>query len=512
MTTEMESSGRRFESDRRFRTIFDAAAIGIAVIDMTGRIIETNPALHDMLGYSADDLRAMTLSELTHEPDLDADVAVMGELLAGRRDSYRVEKRYVRKDGKVVWGRLAASLVRDDDGTPRYAIAMVEDITQHKELEAQFPQAQKMEAVGRLASGVAHDFNNLLTVIRGYSEFIIGRSKDQDARRDDAVEIKEAAQRASILAHQLLGFSRKRVRHPQVLDVNRVVRDVETMLARLIGEDVNLLLRMADGPCATLADPVQLQQVLMNLAVNARDAMPAGGTLVIETAEEVVTTGRGANACNDSGRHVRISVTDTGEGIPDSVRPHIFEPFFTTKEAEKGSGLGLSTVDGIVTQSGGFMRVRSEVGRGSTFDVLLPCVRGSAASETPVEPAPVPVGFETILLVEDDPAVRRFARRALVEVGYSVLDADGGPEALRIAETHDGRIDAIVTDVVMPGMTGVTLVARIERTRPDIRVLYVSGYADHTMEQHGVFEDRLRFLRKPFTQGELARALREALA
>jgi two-component system cell cycle sensor histidine kinase/response regulator CckA len=512
MTTDLSSGARWSDGDRRFRTLFDAAAIGIAVVEMVdGRLLETNAALHNMLGYDADELRGKTFSELTYPLDLDADLALFGELTAGARDSYTLEKRYIRKNGTLFWAKLHASVDRDDDGTPRFGIGMVEDISERKALEEQFLQAQKMEAVGRLAGGVAHDFNNVLTVIRGYTEFIIGQSGVSDTRRGDAEEIRHAAERAALLTQQLLAFSRRQARHPQLLDVNRAVREMERLLARLIGEDVTLLLRVAKEPCAILVDPSQLQQILMNLAINARDAMPRGGTLLIETAEEVVTHGTGARACGWSGKHIRISVTDTGEGIPPEHQAQVFEPFFTTKDPSKGTGLGLSTVYGIVKQSGGFIRLRSELGRGTTFDVFLPCAAASAPAEIVIERPRQQIGNETVLLVEDDAGVRRLAERALRANGYRVLTASSGRHALELSTTFPDRIHAIVTDVVMPGMSGPTLVARVETTRPDIRVLYMSGYADDTMAQHGVLEAGTSFLRKPFTPDELARTVREVL-
>jgi PAS domain S-box-containing protein len=476
-----------------------------------GILLESNGSLHEMLGYTADELRGKTFADITYPPDLDADVAMFGEMLAGTRDRYSIEKRYVRKNGTLMWAKLNASVDRNDDGSALFGIGMVEDIGDRKALEEQFLQAQKMEAVGRLAGGVAHDFNNVLTVIRGYTELIISQCGGADDRRGDAEEIRQAAERASMLTQQLLAFSRKQARHPQLIDVNRAVRETERLLARLIGEDIMLRLRIASTPCAVLVDPSQLQQILMNLAINARDAMPNGGTLIIETAEEIVKHGPGARVCGATGKHVRISVTDSGEGIQPEHQPHVFEPFFTTKEPGKGTGLGLSTVYGIVKQSGGFIRLRSEPGRGTTFDVYLPCAASEVPREVESERVRGQRGTETVLLAEDDPGVRRLAERALKTNGYNVLTAAGGREALQIATTFRERIHAIVTDVVMPGMSGPTLVARIEVSRPDIRVLYISGYADDTMAQHGVFEDGMRFLRKPFTPDELAATVRQVL-
>jgi PAS domain S-box-containing protein len=505
-------TGDRPESgDRRFRAIFDAAAIGIALIDLTGRITESNAALQCLLGYDASELRGKTWFELTYPLDLGDDPALIGAIFAGLRDSRTLEKRYVRKDGSVVWARVAASVVRHADGSPQCGIAMVVDITERKALEEQLLQSQKLEAIARLAGGVAHDFNNLLTVIRGYSDFILSKAGPDDELRADAEEIQHAAGRATLLTRQLVAFSRKQASHPQVLDVNTVVRSVEKLLARLIGEDVTLTVRTCNDPCAVLTDPGHLEQVLMNLAVNARDAMPDGGSLVIETGEELVTTAPSLMVSGSTRRHVRISVADSGLGIPDEIRGQIFEPFFTTKEAAKGTGLGLSTVHGIVTQSGGSVRVRSEVGQGTTIDVLFPCVGDPLPGDEPAVPAPIPTGTETILLAEDDGAVRRLATRTLTDLGYHVLVAENGEKAIQLARSYSEHIHAVVADVVMPGMSGPTLVARLETSRPDIRVLYISGHTDEQMVEHGVFEEGVRFLRKPFAPEEIARALREVL-
>jgi two-component system cell cycle sensor histidine kinase/response regulator CckA len=504
--------GDRADSgDRRFRAIFDAAAIGIALIDLTGRIAESNPALQQLLGYTAEELHDKTFVELTFPEDLGDDPALIGAIFAGLRDSRTLEKRYVRKDGSIIWARVAASVVRHADGSPQHGIAMVVDITGRKALEEQLLQSQKLEAIARLAGGVAHDFNNLLTVIRGYSEFILSKVGPDDPLRGDAEEIQHAAGRATLLTRQLVAFSRKQSAHPQTVDVNSVVRSVEKLLCRLIGEDVALTVRTTDEACAVRVDPGHLEQVLMNLALNARDAMPEGGSLMIETGEEFVTTAANMMTSGSIRRHVRISMLDTGAGIPEDIRGRIFEPFFTTKTPAKGTGLGLSMVYGIVSQAGGLVRVRSEPGHGTAVDVLFPCAGDLIPSDVPVTPTPIPTGTETILLAEDDGAVRRLATRTLTNLGYHMLVAESGEKAIELARAYPERIHAVISDVVMPGMSGPSLVSRLEASRPDIRVLYVSGYTDERMEEHGVFEEGLSFLRKPFTPEEIARALRAVL-
>ena len=508
MTASPPCASRPSDGDERFRTIFDAAAVGIAVVDLTGRIVDSNPALQRLLGYTAPELHGKTFIELTYPVDLSADLALVNEMLSGRRETYQLEKRFIRKDNTLVWTRVAASIVRDDDGTPDFGIGIVVDITERKTLEEQLLQAQKLEAIAQLAGGVSHDFSNLLTVIRGYSEFILSKAGDNAALRADAEEIRAAAERATLLTRQLLAFSRKQGRQPELLNVNLVVRNVERMLDRVIGEDVTVTVRACDDPCAVVTDEGQLEQVLMNLVVNARDAMPDGGSLTIETAEEVVTA---KTSVGSGKKHVRVSVIDNGCGIPDDVRGRIFEPFFSTKEATTGSGLGLSTVHGIVTQAGGFVRVRSEVGKGSAFDVLIPCAGHTPSQYDVALPSPVPTGTETILLAEDDPAVLRLAERALRDVGYHVLVAESGQDAIELARNYEGRIDAVVTDVVMPGVSGPTLVTWMEFCRPDIRVLYISGYTNETMQRHGMLEQGTCFLRKPFTPEDVARAVRSVL-
>ena len=508
MTYVLPPSDRPETGDRRFRAIFDAAAIGIALIDLTGRITESNAALQQLLGYSATELRGKTFVELTYAPDLGDDPAMIGAIFAGLRDNRTLEKRYLRFDNSIVWARVAASVVRHADGSPQCGIAMVVDITERKALEEQLLQSQKLEAIARLAGGVAHDFNNLLTVIRGYSDFILTNADAKDVHAD-AEEIKHAADRASTLTRQLVAFSRKQSAHPRLLDVNGVVRSIEVMLDRLIGEDIALTVRTCADPCAVLSDPGHIEQVLMNLAVNARDAMPQGGSLVIETGEELVTTASSLMVSGSTRRHVRITVADTGVGIPDEIRGQVMEPFFTTKEGTKATGLGLSTVNGIVTQSGGSMRVRSEVGRGTTIDVLLPCAGELPATEERVCSSTLG-GTETILLVEDDPAVRRLTRRTLTDLGYHVLVAEDGTKAIQLARSYSEDIHAVVSDDVKPGMSGPTLVARLQVGRPGVRVLYMSGY-DELAQEHGAFESGVSLLRKPFAPGELARALRGVL-
>jgi nitrogen-specific signal transduction histidine kinase len=387
------------------------------------------------------------------------------------------------------------------------------DISQRKVLEEQLRQAQKLEAIGTLAGGVAHDFNNLLTIISGYSDFLISRFPPDDPTKAMLKEIQKAGERAASLTRQLLAFSRKQILEPKILNINAVVSDTEKMLRRLIGEDIafTTVLEPTLGPVK--ADPGQIEQVIMNLVVNARDAMPQGGKLTIETAV-VELDGQYAqrHAEVTPGKYVVLAVSDTGCGMDDKTKAHIFEPFFTTKGPGKGTGLGLATVYGIVKQSGGHVWVYSEVGKGSSFKIYLPFIREKASSGSSLPgSSKVPLGTETILLAEDEDAVRTITKHALAMFGYTVLEARNGIEAIRLCQQHQGPIHVIVSDVVMPELGGRQLVEMITSLKPDIKVLFLSGYTDDAVVRHGVLEAETAFLQKPFTPGALARKVREVL-
>ena len=415
----------------------------------------------------------------------------------------------LRKDGTHINIEVSAKDCLYEGAPAR--LAAVRDITERKTLEEQLRQSQKMEAVGQLAGGVAHDFNNLLTAITGYSDLAIRRLKAEDPLRHHIEEIKKAGERAAALTRQLLAFSRKQVLQPKVFNINAVVSEMEKMLRRLIGEDMEFRTALASDLGSIKADPGQIEQVLLNLCVNARDAMPGGGKLTIETSnvyldEEYASRHVGVG----SGDYVMLAVSDTGCGMNDETLAHIFEPFFTTKEMGKGTGLGLSTVYGIVQQSGGNVWVYSEVGRGTTFKVYLPRV-GEAAEECAAasETSALPAGAEKILLVEDDEMVRLVAREIISSGGYTVLEADGLSEALRhCAENAD--IALLLTDVVMPQLNGKELAERLSALLPGMRVLFMSGYTE-TVVHDGVLDRGLNFIQKPFTPYSLLRKLREVL-
>jgi nitrogen-specific signal transduction histidine kinase/CheY-like chemotaxis protein len=384
-----------------------------------------------------------------------------------------------------------------------------------KIVEEQLRQSQKMEAVGKLAGGVAHDFNNLLTAISGYSDLLLHRLPDYSTLRRDVEEIRKAGDRAATLTRQLLAFSHRQVLQPKVLDLNNVVTKMGQMLRRLIGEDIELSIDLSPSLSLVKADPGQIEQVIVNLVVNARDAMPDGGRITIATTGADLSSSYAAvHPEVVPGPHVLLSVANTGHGMNDETQMHLFEPFFTTKEGGKGSGLGLATVYGIVQQSGGHLRVNSAADRGSTFLIYLPRVEppedGVQGADRSLLPHPSP-GTETVLLAEDEEVVRRFAREILSGNGYKVLEAGSGREALLLSEAYRGEIQLLLTDVVMPKMSGRELTERIRPLRPDLRILYMSGYTDDAILRHGVLEDGIPFLQKPFTPEGLARKVREVL-
>jgi nitrogen-specific signal transduction histidine kinase/CheY-like chemotaxis protein len=402
--------------------------------------------------------------------------------------------------------------VRDQRGEITHFIAIKVEVTERKRLEQQLRQAQKMEAVGRLAGGVAHDFNNLLTIISGYSELLLEHPGEVEPLRGYVNEIRNASGRAASLTRQLLAFSRQQVLAPRVLDLNAVVANVEKMLKRLIGEDIDLVTVLGESLWPVKADPGQLEQVLLNLAVNARDAMPKGGMLTIETANvEMDKSYAQRHFPLSPGPYVLLAFSDTGIGMDAETQARLFEPFFTTKEMGKGTGLGLATVYGIVKQSGGYIWVYSKVGKGTTFKIYLPRSDEVAESEPRRNGVKAQSGTETLLLVEDEEAVRALVRSALKEKGYRVLEASGGEEALKLSEQYGGPIDLLVTDVVMPQMSGPELADRLANSHPQIKVLYISGYTDYAGLHHGALDLGAAFLQKPFSPEALARKVREVL-
>ena len=514
-----ERRGRRHaeaalrESEASYATLVEHAPLGIYRSNTRGRFLSVNSALVRMLGYTS----PAELLALDMNTDLYVDPAQRKELVD--RDTYsdreydEVEATWKRKDGLPITVQLSVRAIRNAAREVEYYETFVRDVTEQRQLEAQLVRAQKLEAVGRLAGGVAHDFNNLLTVILSYSSLLIEDNEIPPHSLESVEEIKKAADGAAGLTKQLLAFSRQQVLQPQLLDVNAVVQSTQKLLNRLIGEDVKLITNFAPDLGVARLDPGQLGQIIMNLAVNARDAMPTGGILTIETAnvEMDLTYVRG-HPVAQAGHYVMLAVSDTGIGMDEATKERIFEPFFTTKETGKGTGLGLATVYGIVKQSGGFIWVYSEPARGTSFKIYFPRVN-EAAVQAAVEaaPTPAPRGTETVLVVEDVSAVRGVAREMLERSGYRVLEAANGDQALRVAAKHSGPIDLLLTDVVMPGISGRVLAQQLAEIRPQMRVLYMSGYTDDAVVNHGMLDPGLQYLQKPFTRAGLARKVHEVL-
>ncbi|VTT99410.1 hypothetical protein, partial : Putative uncharacterized protein OS=uncultured Desulfobacterium sp. GN=N47_I07050 PE=4 SV=1: PAS_4: HisKA: HATPase_c: Response_reg [Gemmataceae bacterium] len=494
-----QSALRRSES--LHRSLTENLDQGVYLKDRDGRFLAANPAFCRLVGRDAAAVVGRTEAELLAAADAAATHA--GDEQRAR-DAGRAEgERTVAVAGAPRVVRYTLTLLRDGS-----LLGLTWDVTEWRAVEARFRQAQKMEAFGQLAGGVAHDFNNLLTVINGFTDLLLEGLPPGDPLREAAGEVRNAGERAAALTAQLLAFSRKSIVEPKVLDLNDVVARVGKMLRRLIGEDVPLATELADGLHRVWADRGQVEQVLVNLAVNARDAMPRGGRLTVRTRNVEVAAG----ADRRPGPYAELAVSDTGVGMTDEVRAKIFEPFFTTKDVGQGTGLGLATVHGIVSQAGGYIDVATEPGQGTTFSVLLPAVDGPAARpEVRAAATGVPRGSETVLLVEDELAVRRLARAALEGVGYRVLEAGSGAEAVRIADQCADPIDLLVTDVVMPGMGGVDVAAAVRARRPATPVLFVSGYTDDDIVRYGLGGDGTAFLQKPFTPQSLARKVRAVL-
>jgi signal transduction histidine kinase len=449
---------------------------------------------------------------LVHPEDLPLALELLGRVVRGElRPVNQFRVRIAQGDYRVAEFSATPQLV---EGQLIGILGIGRDVTERVQLEQQLRQAQKMEAVGRLAGGIAHDFNNILTAITGYADLLLEDLGPTDPRREDAEEVRKAAQRAAGLTRQLLAFSRQQVLQPSVIDVNALVGDLQRMLGRLLGEDVELGTRLDPAVGRVKADPGQLEQVLMNLAVNARDAMPQGGKLTLETVNVDMDERYAADHYPARpGPYVMIAVSDTGTGMSEETQAHMFEPFFTTKEKGKGTGLGLATVYGIVKQSGGFIWVYSELGHGSTFKIYLP--RVAEPSERSAGAAPTGAqrsrGTETVLLAEDEPPVRAVARQVLERHGYTVLEAPSAESALDIATRYSGTIHLLLTDVIMPGMNGRELATRLAGLRPEARVIFMSGYTDDAVTRHGVLEPGSTYLQKPFTPDAIARKVREVL-
>ena len=500
-------------SEINFRSLVTHAPYGVCRCDSAGILLDVNPALVAMLGYaSGADLVGRNLANLYSDSQQWFSLADYLRLLEKFQG---LPADWLRNDRTVVSVRLSGRAFRDERNTIFFEL-FAEDITERRALEQQLRQAQKMEAVGRLAGGIAHDFNNLLMVISGYSEFLLERVGSDPEVRAHAQEIANAAGRATSLTRQLLAFSRKQMLAPKIVDLNSVVTENVKMLTRLIGEDIDLVMVPGTDIGAVKADPGQIEQVIMNLAVNARDAMPHGGKLTIETANVTLDANYARfHAPVRPGDYVMLAISDTGVGMDADTQAHIFEPFYTTKGL-KGTGLGLSTVYGIVKQSEGYIWLYSEAGKGTSFKIYLPrfSATGEALATQPAlaaeadQPSP---GHETILLVEDEENLRRLARQYLENQGYNVIDAPDASTAIQISQAHKGPIHLLLTDVIMPGMNGRELANKVSPTRPEMRVLYMSGYTENHIGHNGTLDEGITLLQKPFTLPALKAKVREML-
>jgi PAS domain S-box-containing protein len=480
--------------DARIEIIGD----GLIIADATGRIVDLNRAAESQLGRSRADLAGNSL------------LALLPRLQALRDEESRQDIPLPSAAGERTYDLRVTPIRGDQDHLTGYVVLLT-DVTERRQLEAELRQAQKMEAVGKLAGGVAHDFNNMLTAIIGFATLAEQETAPGSQNREWLTQIRRSGEHAAAVTRQLLAFGRRQILQPVVLDLNRTVEELQTMLRRLIGEDVLLVTDFAWDLRSVRADVAQIQQVVMNLVVNARDAMPGGGQITISTANVIVDDPKSGNVDLVPGLYVALSVSDTGEGIPDDVMAHIFEPFFTTKDVGKGTGLGLSTVYGIVKQSGGDV-VAQTSSRGARFTVYLPALRAADTFPVELEPQGVEAPFGgTVLLVEDDKAVREFTAEALRGGGWTVLVASGPAEALAIAARESQRIDLLLTDVVMPGMSGGTLADKLTGLRPGLRVLFVSGYSEEDVMGRGGLAPGRALLEKPFTPSELRRSIRQLL-
>jgi hypothetical protein len=485
------------DKERKFQLLFEGHPQPMWVVDPgEGKILEANSAAVELYGYTREQFRGMSLDAVLVSEET-------GQPSAGPRrhrtgGGRTIDVEMARHD--IVFGGHPAELV------------VLMDVTGRRQLEDQLRQAQKMEAVGMLAGGVAHDFNNLLTIISGYSQLILNTLQPDDPNHYSAEQILKAGERAAALTRQLLAFSRPQMLQPKVLDLNKVVTGLGTMLRRLIGEDVDLQLVLRPDLGMVSADPGQIEQVLMNLAVNARDAMPKGGTLTIETGNvDLDETYHGRHLAVKPGPYVQIAVSDNGGGMDEVTQSRLFEPFFTTKASGRGTGLGLSTVFGIVKQNGGNLDVYSVPDRGTSVKVYLPRIDRAAAVEAETSRRQVVGGSETVLLVEDEDLVRRLVRETLVRAGYKVLDTSDPLEAQRLSDGYRGKIHLLITDVVMPKLSGRELAEELRGRRAGMKVLYMSGYADNAIVNTGILHKEVAFLQKPFTPAALTEKVREVL-
>jgi len=509
------------KSQNKYIDLYENANDMIFTLDLLGNFTSINRAAYASFGYRVEELLGKGLQDVLTPESFEYAMTTLQRAVAEKSDLMGIqpwEFEGLKKDGTKVLLEVRARLILED-GNVMGVQAIARDITERKQseeekvfLQEQLRQSQKMEAIGRLAGGIAHDFNNLLTIIGGYSALSFLELKEEDPLKGNIRAVQKATERAANLTRQLLAFSRRQPMEMKVLDLNATLRDMDKMLRRVIGEDIKLVTHLAEDLGRTKTDPGQIEQVIMNLVVNARDAMPEGGRLTIETAnvelDEAYVRG---HVGVKPGRYLMLSVSDTGAGMSQEVKERVFEPFFTTKETGRGTGLGLSTVYGIVKQSGGNIWVYGEPGKGAAFKIYLPRVDEPTEVFKEKLVKDLPRGSETVLLVEDEEEVRKLAAQILKRQGYKVLEAPQGGDALLICEQHQTPVHLMLTDVVMPGMSGHQLAKRLKSLQPEMKVLYMSGYTDNTIVQHGVLVEGVNYISKPFTVDALARKVREVL-
>jgi len=515
VTARRSAEAALSESIGILRAVVDDSPLAIIIYTPDLVISRWNKAAVAQFGLSAEQAIGQSVLAIIPDDKVEESTGLRARLAAGEVIT-NLETKRKRSDASILDVQLSECALHSDNGDLTGFVAIVSDETERKTLEAQYRQAQKMEAVGQLAGGVAHDFNNLLTVIISYSQMLLGDMDEGSTSHADVREIKRAAERAALLTKQLLAFSRQQVLRPQILDLNLVIGDLELMLRRLLREDISIVFTLDAELGSVAADPGQVEQIVMNLVVNARDAMETGGTLAIETANVIFETPYQLRASEPplaAGAYVMLAVSDNGAGMTAEVQAHVFEPFFTTKRLHEGTGLGLSTVYGIVKQSGGHLAMYSEPGHGTIFKIYLPRVdtpaQARAADDVPIDFSQR--GGETVLIVEDDDALRTVAKRALEQCGYAVLEAPDGRAAMNMCALHEGALDLVVTDMVMPEMSGAELAERIAMSFPDVKVLLMSGYTRDEAARRGIASERYSFLEKPFAPSKLASRVRELL-
>ena len=501
------------QSEARFRSIYEQAAVGIEQVALDGRLLMVNATLCRMLGYEESELLGKTTEEITHPDDYARELGLLNIMQRDRQRSYEIEKRYRHRDESTVWVQVTSSMVNGPAGEPLYRISVIQNITERKRAEEQLKQAQRMEAIGRLAGGVAHDFNTLLNVMLGYSELLLDELPEGDARRERVLQIKNSGDAGALLTKQLLALSRKQSITQEVLDLRDITSQMTPILGRLLRDDIELSVKCCEEPCPVKVDPGQLQQLMLNLTANAADAMPNGGHLDIEvrvvSLDEVYVQ---QHPTLKVGRYVALVISDSGTGMDAETLAHIFEPFFTTKESGKGTGLGLATVYGIVKRNGGDIWLYSELGVGTIFKVFLPL---SAEPLQKVEPPKVKAldigrGGETILLVEDSAALRELTKVILLRDGYNILEAEDGVAAMEVSRNFQGTIHLLLTDVVMPRMRGPQLAKQIVKQRPEIAVVFLSGYTEEVISQSDGISGFI-LVEKPYTADSLLHSIRRAL-